>query len=467
MHCFDDRLHIFAGIFFMSTKVITYIAIISIVLVLLMQAFLIWDYFQSVRVAITKESDVVLKEAFRKDLDMRNLILKNISEKELSEESIQKAGNEEVFIDMSQMAGKGEAGDEGLLNNFDMMMNSLISARVPLQINNLDSITATILNKRGIKSDFQIQLLDPKTLVVIKSSQGEMKTGFLEITSNIYPLDFENKQALRLVLLNPFSVVLKRMGLMLLGSIILTISSLWAIGFLINVLAKQKKLVAFKNEFLSNIAHELKRPVSSLIVNLDCLRMEEFFNNVKMRENVLNNSINSLTELNGAISMIVGLAKVQEGLLMLNKQPANITRIIQDLQNRFISSPSKKLTINADLGDEDVVITADSLMLTQCFANLIDNAIKYSGSVVEINISIKLNTNNVLVIFKDNGIGIPAEKIDKIFDKYSRVDNNTKVNGFGIGLNYVKTIIEKHQGKISVTSEPGVGSEFTVSLPRK
>jgi signal transduction histidine kinase len=186
-----------------------------------------------------------------------------------------------------------------------------------------------------------------------------------------------------------------------------------------------------------------------------------------MRENVLNNSINSLTELNGAISMIVGLAKVQEGLLMLNKQPANITRIIQDLQNRFISSPSKKLTINADLGDEDVVITADSLMLTQCFANLIDNAIKYSGSVVEINISIKLNTNNVLVIFKDNGIGIPAEKIDKIFDKYSRVDNNTKVNGFGIGLNYVKTIIEKHQGKISVTSEPGVGSEFTVSLPRK
>jgi signal transduction histidine kinase len=451
----------------MSTKVITYIAIISIVLVLLMQAFLIWDYFQSVRVAITKESDVVLKEAFRKDLDMRNLILKNISEKELSEESIQKAGNEEVFIDMSQMAGKGEAGDEGLLNNFDMMMNSLISARVPLQINNLDSITATILNKRGIKSDFQIQLLDPKTLVVIKSSQGEMKTGFLEITSNIYPLDFENKQALRLVLLNPFSVVLKRMGLMLLGSIILTISSLWAIGFLINVLAKQKKLVAFKNEFLSNIAHELKRPVSSLIVNLDCLRMEEFFNNVKMRENVLNNSINSLTELNGAISMIVGLAKVQEGLLMLNKQPANITRIIQDLQNRFISSPSKKLTINADLGDEDVVITADSLMLTQCFANLIDNAIKYSGSVVEINISIKLNTNNVLVIFKDNGIGIPAEKIDKIFDKYSRVDNNTKVNGFGIGLNYVKTIIEKHQGKISVTSEPGVGSEFTVSLPRK
>jgi signal transduction histidine kinase len=195
--------------------------------------------------------------------------------------------------------------------------------------------------------------------------------------------------------------------------------------------------------------------------------MEEFFNNVKMRENVLNNSINSLTELNGAISMIVGLAKVQEGLLMLNKQPANITRIIQDLQNRFISSPSKKLTINADLGDEDVVITADSLMLTQCFANLIDNAIKYSGSVVEINISIKLNTNNVLVIFKDNGIGIPPEKIDKIFDKYSRVDNNTKVNGFGIGLNYVKTIIEKHQGKISVTSEPGVGSEFTVSLPRK
>jgi signal transduction histidine kinase len=225
--------------------------------------------------------------------------------------------------------------------------------------------------------------------------------------------------------------------------------------------------VKFKNEFLSNIAHELKRPVASLVVNLDCLKMSDFFNNEKLRETMLNNSINSLTELNGTISMIVGLAKVEEGLLVLNKLPVNPVSLLDSLKTRFISSPSKKVTINTDYETTDIIIPADHLMLTQCFANLIDNSIKYSGSEVIIDIAVRLTPNYVELKFKDNGIGIPADKINNIFDKYTRVDNNTKVNGFGIGLNYVKTIIEKHNGKISVASEPGKGSVFTVTLPNK
>ena len=106
-------------------------------------------------------------------------------------------------------------------------------------------------------------------------------------------------------------------------------------------------------------------------------------------------------------------------------------------------------------------------MLTQCFSNLIDNSIKYSNASVEIDIIVKVTTNTVVLNFQDNGIGIPAEKIDNIFDKYSRVDNNVRVNGFGIGLNYVKTIIEKHSGSIGVTSELGKGSNFKIVLPKK
>jgi signal transduction histidine kinase len=448
----------------MSTKFITYIAIISIVLVLLMQTILIADYFQAVRVALIKETDAILKDTFRNDLNQRNLKYKNLFEPDsVNIVSESEENSNAVVLDMNQMG----VNDEGILNKFDIMMNSFISNSVPINIITLDSITAEILKTRKINSEFQIQIVNPKTEEIIKTTDGERKSSFLEITSGFYPLDFENKEALRLVLINPFSEVIKRMGLMLLGSIIFTIFSLWGISFLIGVLARQKKLVKFKNEFLSNIAHELKRPVASLVVNLDCLKMSDFFNNEKLRETMLNNSINSLTELNGTISMIVGLAKVEEGLLVLNKLPVNPVSLLDSLKTRFISSPSKKVTINTDYETTDIIIPADHLMLTQCFANLIDNSIKYSGSEVIIDIAVRLTPNYVELKFKDNGIGIPADKINNIFDKYTRVDNNTKVNGFGIGLNYVKTIIEKHNGKISVASEPGKGSVFTVTLPNK
>jgi len=165
--------------------------------------------------------------------------------------------------------------------------------------------------------------------------------------------------------------------------------------------------------------------------------------------------------------MIVGLAKVEEGLLVLNKLPVDLVKLIDEIKARFISSPSKKLTINAVYESPEMIVTADKLMLTQCFSNLIDNSIKYSNATVEIDINVKFTTNSVVLNFQDTGIGIPPEKIDNIFDKYSRVDNNVKVNGFGIGLNYVKTIIEKHNGSIGVTSELGKGSNFKIVLPKR
>lgn len=450
----------------MSTKSITFIAIISISLVLLTQAYLVFDYFQTVRYSLTRESDAILKEAFRTDLNQRNTKL--TSEAETNSLPTEKAKGEPVngdavMLDLTQVGMK----DESFLNKMDIMMNLFISSAVPLNIETIDSITGRILKSRNIRSEYVIQLLDPKTDSVMLRSKSLSKISFLVIPSKLYPLDFENKEALRLVLINPFMVIIKRMGLMLLGSVIFSIISLLVLRFLVKVLAKQKQLVTYKNEFLSNIAHELKRPLSSLMVSLDCLQMPEFFENIKMRDTMLTNSMNSVTELNGTISMIVGLARVEEGLLMLNKQSVSLVKILGDLKSRFISSPKKKITINAVYDTEDVVIIADSIMLTQCFANLIDNSIKYSNESVLIDISVADRQNFVELHFKDNGIGIPEDKISRIFDKYSRVDHNVKVNGFGIGLNYVKTIIEKHNGEISVTSVLGDGSDFKIILPKK
>lgn len=447
----------------MSTKKITYIAIVSIVLILLTQAYLVVDYFQTVKFSLIKESDAIIKEAFRVDLNQRNLIFKNKMMINSLPDDIPQGKDGVGVFDMRSVSDS----DNGLLNKLDIIVNGIVSKLAPVNVVAIDSIMGPILLMRNIHSKYIVQIVNPKTEEVISSSKDISRSSFLIIPSKLYPIDFEEKEALRLVLINPFSEIMKRMGLMLILSIIFSVIALFAFQFLIKILAKQKKLVAFKNEFLSNIAHELKRPVTSLIVNLDCLRMPDFYENEKMREMMLNNSINSLTELNGTISMIVGLAKVEEGLLVLNKLPVDLAKLIDEIKVRFVSSPSKQVKINTSYESSEIIITADRLMLTQCFSNLIDNSIKYSNASVEIDIVVKVTTNSVVLNFQDNGIGIPAEKIDNIFDKYSRVDNNVKVNGFGIGLNYVKTIIEKHSGSIGVTSELGKGSNFKIVLPKK
>lgn len=447
----------------MSTKNISYIAIISIVFILLTQSYLVYDYFQTVRFALIRESDAILKEAFRNELNQRNTYVSSMQSDSVPQINDVDTDGGVMDFDMRETGGD----EESILNRLDIMLHVFISKLVPINLNKIDSVTSQILKVRNINSDYSIQLINPKTQEVLASSKNYASSSFLVIPSQLYPLDFEEKEALQLVLINPFSEIMKRMALMLLGSIVFSVISLLAFRFLIITLAKQKKLVKFKNEFLSNIAHELKRPVSSLIVNLDCLKEPEMFENVGMRDMMLNNSVNSLTELNGTISMIVGLAKVEEGLLVLNKLPVNLVKLIDDLKTRFISSLTKKITITTHYEADEIIVTGDGLMLTQCFANLIDNSIKYSKQQVSVDISVSVHANAVELNFKDNGIGIPAEKINNIFEKYSRVDNNVKVNGFGIGLNYVKTIIEKHGGSIGVTSELGVGSNFKIILPNK
>ena len=450
----------------MSTKYISYIAIVSVVFILLTQSYLVFDYFQTVRYALIRESDAILKDAFRSDLNQRNRsYLKFIQEDSINSSEKADADNVDKVMDFDMRDAKLD--DSSVLNKFDIIMHVFLSQLAPINVNKIDSVTGEILESRDIHSDFSIQLINPKTHEVLASSKDYTGSSFLVIPSQLYPLDFEEKEALQLILINPFSEIMKRMALMLLGSIIFSVISLLAFRFLILTLAKQKKLVKFKNEFLSNIAHELKRPVSSLIVNLDCLKEPEVFGNEGMRDMMLNNSVNSLTELNGTISMIVGLAKVEEGLLVLNKLPVNLVKLLDDLKSRFISSLTKKITISTHYETDEIIVTGDGLMLTQCFANLIDNSIKYSKQQVSVDISVLVHANTVELNFKDNGIGIPEEKINNIFEKYSRVDNNVKVNGFGIGLNYVKTIIKKHGGSIGVTSELGVGSNFKIILPNK
>jgi len=443
---------------------ISYIATLCLLFILVTQAFLVYDYFQTTRAGLVRESDAIIEEAFKKDLNLRNKTFEHLNGTHKTTIVPPPATKRNSFKAADFSKTKDLKGN--VIGVFELAINNVVSKLVPMRLASVDSITGKVLESRNIYTNYNIKIIDPKVDTLLAQSKKEFKSSIFQIPSKCLIYDYENNKSLQLVLINPFGIIIKRMGLMLLTSLVFSIICLFAFGYLKRILAKQKQLVAFKNDFLSTIAHELKRPVASLSFNLDCLSMPDFKDDKSKHELLVSCALNATAELNDTINMIVALAKVEEGLLTLNKEPINLTHLFEEMRGKFVSYPVKKVEIQTVYETNDMSVTGDANLLSQCFANLIDNAIKYSGNEVLIVISVTKSDRWIVVSIKDNGYGIPEEKLPVIFNKYSRVHTeNTKINGFGIGLNYVKTIVEKHHGEVAVESQQGLGSEFSVSLP--
>lgn len=446
----------------MSSKNIFILALASLLLIFGTQIYLVNDYYNTTRAAWIKESNAIIEEVFRADLTQRNTSYRN----SINEENIV-IGPPPPDSDNISVVDVRDV-ESSVISVIDMAIHKHISSFVPLNLMQLDSLTSTILVARDIRSYFTVNIVNNQTGEILESSKDNWKSSLFLISSERMLIDSGSNIALQLHLINPFQEIIKRMGLMLASSLVLSLICLLAFIYLQKVLARQKKLVAFKNEFLGTIAHELKRPVSSLTFNLDCLSMSAATLDTPQNSLLLSNSIKATDEINDAIHMIVTLSKHEEGMLMLNKESIDLKSMMEELKDKFSEQrfKSKQVSISL-LVDEDIrAVPGDRQLLTQCFANLLDNAIKYSGDNVEILIRLQQRANRMEVGIRDNGFGIDEDKLDLVFDKYSRVHlARTQIKGFGIGLNYVKNIVEKHGGEVKVTSKTGEGSEFCILLP--
>lgn len=441
---------------------ITIIAILSLFIIFFSQGYLVYDYYSTTRDGLVRESDAILNDAFKKDLELRRAKFKVLTGADTIKTIPVPTKANTMKIDLSMM----DQYKGNLAGMMEMVMNISTSAKVPMKLQALDSVTTGILRDRNIQSEFCIVLLDAKTDSVLQKSASKAGKGIFNIRSQNLVIDAYQGRALQLILLNPFGLILQRMALMLITSLVFSVICVLAFVYLQRILARQKQLVAFKNEFLGTIAHELKRPVASLVFNLDCLSQSAQVASGGQNAMLLQNSLRATEEMNDSINMIVNLTKLEEGMLELRHEQIGLMQMLEELKERFTSISPKKPDISISCEPQLKTLWGDRQLLMQCFANLIDNAIKYSGDEVRIQISVRSEDNRVLVSVRDNGFGIPADKLVFLFDKYSRLHTDaTKINGFGIGLNYVKNIVEKHRGEVRVASEPGQGSEFCVLLP--
>ncbi|MDD3490798.1 MAG: HAMP domain-containing sensor histidine kinase [Paludibacter sp.] len=440
---------------------VTIVVILSLFIVFFSQGYLVYDYYSTTRDGLIRESDAILDEVFREELNKRNTFYKHLT----GEDTLKTPPPATVSNVATFTPEQAKEFKDNISMLLQLTMNTFVSKTVPTNILMLDSIAGAALNKRRIESKYTIRILSMPSMEILQQSK-ENRNSIFEIISKPLYTNLDKSNALQLVLINPFGLILQRMALMLITSLVFSVICVLAFVYLQRILARQKQLVAFKNEFLGTIAHELKRPVASLVFNLDCLSQSAQVTSGGQNAMLLQSSLRATGEMNDSINMIVNLTKLEEGMLELRHEQIGLMQMLEELKDRFTGISPKKPDISISCEPQLKTLWGDRQLLMQCFANLIDNAIKYSGDEVRIQISVRSEDNRVLVSVRDNGFGIPADKLVFLFDKYSRLHTDaTKINGFGIGLNYVKNIVEKHRGEVRVASEPGQGSEFCVLLP--
>ena len=261
------------------------------------------------------------------------------------------------------------------------------------------------------------------------------------------------------------SFVLANMRMTVVFSIIAILSVLFFL-YMIYIVLKQKRLSELQKDFINNMTHEFKTPISSIKIAADVLT-----NSSSVKEDSrLKRYASIITEqnqrLNNQVEKVLNIARLERDNFKLNKETINLNQTLSNIvENESLRLPDGE--INLTFSEDDMEIFADPLHFTNVITTVLDNAIKYSPENPQISISAEERNNLKIIKIKDNGIGIEKEKLKHIFDKFYRVPTGDvhNVKGFGLGLFYVKTICTSHGWLIDAQSELGIGTTFRIKIP--
>jgi len=260
----------------------------------------------------------------------------------------------------------------------------------------------------------------------------------------------------------------KSMGIMGGSSLMITIFIIIMFSLTLFIMFKQKRLSEMKNDFVNNMTHELKTPISTISLASQMLSDRSIPDEQKNLGHISRIIQTESKQLGYQVERVLQMAIFDHGELKLKHEPANLHDIIETVAQNFLLQMDKrggKLEFHPEA--DQATVSGDVIHLTNVISNLMENAMKYTTRNPEIKISTHNENGSVVVSVADNGMGISKEDQKRIFDKFYRVPtgNVHNVKGFGLGLSYVKLIIEEHGGTIKIKSEPNKGSRFDIHLP--
>jgi two-component system phosphate regulon sensor histidine kinase PhoR len=283
--------------------------------------------------------------------------------------------------------------------------------------------------------------------------------------------DFDGiAQAEQLVVIVPDfkDQVWKSLQWILVGAIFFMLIILAAFYVTLKSLFNQKKLSEIKSDFINNMTHEFKTPLATISLAVDAIRNEKVMNDADKMKYFSGIIKEENKRMNKHVETILQAALMERQELQLNLTSINVNEALQQVIESYqLQLEEKNATIETSFLAKKNLVEADEIHFKNLLSNLIDNAIKYSTESLLLKISTTSNNKTITIKIEDNGIGMSRESVKRIFEKFYRAHtgNIHNVKGFGLGMSYVKTVIDAHKGKIKVDSTLGKGSCFTVEMP--
>lgn len=327
----------------------------------------------------------------------------------------------------------------------------------------LDSLIRSHIRLQGIDTQMQFAFYDT---IQKRYSYRSQNADTLALKNTEFQFPFTDREQLQLYFPDKQSALWKALLTPIIASAVLVSISLLCYGLAARMLNQQKKLSEMKNDFINNVTHEFKTPIATISFAIANIENEHIITQPEAIRQFTKVLKEENQRLNIQVEKVLQAAIIEKKAIELNKETINLHILIHRLADAYDLKLSANQKIKRTLTAENPQLQADPFHLSNAISNLLDNAIKYSGHHQEIEVRTFNKTSTIVLEIADKGIGISKENQKLIFDKFYRVPtgNVHNVKGFGLGLSYVKEIVDKHEGRITLRSQEGVGSTFCIEL---
>ncbi len=352
----------------------------------------------------------------------------------------------------------------------DLLYNEITRAPIKERIssNELSDKLSIQFKNRGIETPFKFAIYDNDMLTSVKSGYFKVDKGESYHTNLFSDENGNSNYQLYINFPDKEKYILSSISKNLILSMVFIITIIGVFAMTLYQLNKQKKIAAIKTDFINNMTHEFKTPIATINLALDAIKNPKIIGD----ENKIMSYVKMIREENkrmhAQVETVLRISKLEKNQLDVSKEVIDIHDILEEaISHLQLLIENKGGTLQRQFEAIQTEFIGNSFHVTNVFVNLLDNAIKYSDKTPKINVHTENSGTAVLIHIADKGIGMNKNALKHIFDKFYREEtgNIHNVKGHGLGLSYAKRIIELHQGTISVVSEKGKGSRFTVKLP--
>jgi len=354
-------------------------------------------------------------------------------------------------------------------NIVDRMIRVELPLNERISQEQLDSIIHRELVRKGIDARYEYRVTNEKDSTIYSSPRFKANFRGLVLRDKLFPNDFfARRYFLTLYFPNQKTYLLGSLGPMTFGTLLLTLLIISIFTITLYIIFKQKRISEIRNDFVSNMTHELKTPISTISLAAQMLNDKSIPHERKNLDYLGGVIADESKRLGLQVEKVLQMAIFERAKLRLKIKEVDVHDVIKKVTNNFaLQLNSQDGIIIHEFNAKSPTVKADEVHITNVINNLLDNATKYRNGNPVINIITKDVSNGIVVAVKDNGIGISRDNLKKIFDQFYRVPSGNihNVKGFGLGLSYVKKIVEAHGGKIWVESKLGEGSTFSFFMP--